>query len=58
MKFVDMQNYKIFQKIFGDASKPEAVMSFINAILKLEGEDKISFVRIVPPLSTPFYTTR
>ena len=49
MKFVDIKDDKIFQKVFGDASKPEAVMSFINSVLGFEGEDKIIFVKIIPP---------
>ena len=54
MKFVDMKNHQIFHKIFGDASKPEAVMSFINAVLGFEEEDKITFMRIITPYKRLF----
>ena len=54
MKFVDMKDIQAFHKIFGNENRPEAVMSFINAILKFEGENKITFVKIVPPYKRLF----
>ena len=49
-----MKNDKVFQEIFGNESKPEAVMSLINAVLGFEGEDKITFTRIIPPYERIF----
>ncbi len=54
MKFIDMKNDTAFQEIFGDTNKPEAIMSFINAVLGFEGENQITFVRIVPAYK-PFF---
>ena len=53
MKFVDVKNDMAFHKIFGTANKTEALMSFINAILKLPEENKITFLEILNPYQLP-----
>ena len=35
MKFVDPKNNVAFKKIFGDSSKTEILISFLNAVLEL-----------------------
>ncbi len=52
-KFVDVKNDMAFHKIFGTTGKTEALMSFINAILKLPEERKITFLEILNPYQLP-----
>ena len=54
MKFVDPKNDIAFRKIFGDEKKTFILISFLNAVLKLENkEDKIKSVEIVNPFQLP-----
>ncbi len=53
MTFVDVTNDIAFRKIFGTESKKNILVSFLNAILKLEGEDRIAEVEILNPYQLP-----
>ncbi len=53
MKFVDVKNDIAFRKIFGNEKKTEIIISFLNAILKLEGDNRIKGVSIVNPFQLP-----
>jgi len=43
----------LFRKIFGNEKKTKIIISFLNAILKLEGENRIKGVSIVNPFQLP-----
>lgn len=49
MKFVDVKNDVAFRKIFGNENKTSIIISFLNAILKLEGDHRIEEVSIANP---------
>ena len=53
MKFVDVKNDVAFRKIFGNENKKEILISFLNAILKLEGDKRIKNVVIANPFQLP-----
>ena len=53
MKFVDVKNDVAFRKIFGNENKTTILISFLNAILKLEGDKKIKEVSIANPYQLP-----
>jgi len=53
MKFVDVKNDIAFRKIFGNEKKTKIIISFLNAILKLEGDNRIKGVSIVNPFQLP-----
>jgi len=53
MKFVDIKNDIAFRKIFGNSNKKEILISFLNAILELEGDKKINSVTILNPFQLP-----
>jgi len=53
MKFVDIKNDIAFRKIFGNENKKEILISFLNAVLKLEGNEKICSVTILNPFQLP-----
>ncbi len=53
MQFADIKNDIAFRKIFGNGGKTEILISFLNAILKLEGNKKIASVTIVNPYQVP-----
>ncbi len=53
MVFVDVKNDVAFRKIFGNEKKTVIIISFLNAILKLEGERKIESVSFVNPYQFP-----
>lgn len=53
MRFVDVKNDIAFRKIFGNEKKTEIIISFLNAILKLEGNNRIKGVSIVNPFQLP-----
>ena len=52
-KFVDVKNDMAFHKIFGNADKTQALISFINAILKLPKDKMITFLEILNPYQLP-----
>jgi predicted transposase/invertase (TIGR01784 family) len=53
MKFADIKNDIAFRKIFSNETKTEILISFLNAVLKLEGEKQISWVEILNPYQLP-----
>ena len=53
MKFVDVKNDIAFRKIFGNDKKKEILISFLNAILHLEGDKRIQSITIVSPFQLP-----
>ncbi len=53
MEFADVKNDIAFRKIFGNEAKKEILISFLNAILKLEGKQKIAWVEILNPYQVP-----
>lgn len=52
-KFVDVTNDVAFRKIFGNENKTEILISFLNAVLKLEGNERIKEIQIVSPNQFP-----
>jgi predicted transposase/invertase (TIGR01784 family) len=53
MKFVDVKNDIAFRKIFGNDKKTEILISFLNAVLHLEGKKRIKSITIVNPFQLP-----
>lgn len=53
MKFVDIKNDIAFRKIFGNENRKEVLISFLNAILLLENNNKIVNVEILTPYQLP-----
>lgn len=53
MQFVDMTNDIAFRKIFGNENKKIILISFLNAVLKLEGNSHIVDVEILNPYQLP-----
>ena len=53
MKFVDVKNDVAFRKIFGNSKKSIVLISFLNAVLDLEGSNRISKVTIIDPYLLP-----
>jgi predicted transposase/invertase (TIGR01784 family) len=53
MQFVDIKNDIAFRKIFGNETKTEILISFLNAVLKLEGNKQIVWVEILNPYQMP-----
>lgn len=53
MQFADVKNDIAFRKIFGNGAKTEILISFLNAVLKLEGNKKIASVTIQNPYQVP-----
>ena len=53
MKFVDVKNDIAFRKIFGNEKKTQILISFLNAILKLEEDQRIKEVSIINPYLLP-----
>ncbi len=56
MKFVDVKNDVAFRKIFGNSQKKEILISFLNAILKLDVEEqllKLKFLNYLHLLRVP-----
>ena len=53
MQFADIKNDIAFRKIFGNEKKTEILISFLNAVLKLEGNRKITWVEILNPYQLP-----
>lgn len=49
MKFVDPKNDVAFKKIFGNEEKKEILISFLNAVLNLEGEEEINTIESINP---------
>jgi predicted transposase/invertase (TIGR01784 family) len=53
MKFVDVTNDIAFRKIFGNENRKEVLISFLNAVLLLENNNKIVSVDILDPYQLP-----
>jgi len=53
MQFADIKNDIAFRKIFGNETKTEILISFLNAVLKLEGNKQIIWVEILNPYQLP-----
>jgi predicted transposase/invertase (TIGR01784 family) len=53
MKFVDVKNDVAFRKIFGTAKKSICLISFLNAVLELEGMNRIKSVTLLNPYLIP-----
>jgi predicted transposase/invertase (TIGR01784 family) len=53
MQFADIKNDIAFRKIFGNENKTEILISFLNAVLKLEGTKQITWVEILNPYQLP-----
>jgi predicted transposase/invertase (TIGR01784 family) len=53
MQFVDVKNDVAFQKIFCNKKKTQILISFLNAVLQLEGKRRIVAVKIENPYQFP-----
>lgn len=53
MKFVDVKNDVAFRKVFGNESRKETLISFLNAILGFHGNQRITKVNILNPYQLP-----
>ena len=53
MKFVDIKNDIAFRKIFGNENKRVILISFLNAVLHLEGDNRIKNITIENPFQLP-----
>ena len=53
MKFVNPRNDIAFKKIFGNEQHKEVLISFLNAVLSLEGEKEIQQVELLNPYQAP-----
>ncbi len=53
MQFADIKNDIAFRKIFGNNTKKEILISFLNAVLKLEKTRQIMWVEILNPYQIP-----
>jgi predicted transposase/invertase (TIGR01784 family) len=53
MKFVDIKNDIAFRKIFGNDNKKIILISFLNAVMKLKGQNAIVDVEILNPYQLP-----
>ncbi|MEY4938016.1 MAG: hypothetical protein RIS64_4375 [Bacteroidota bacterium] len=53
MQFVDIKNDIAFRKIFGNEKKKKILISFLNAILQLEGKKRVKRISILNPFQLP-----
>jgi predicted transposase/invertase (TIGR01784 family) len=53
MRFVDVTNDIAFRRIFGNENKTKILISFLNAILRFEGGERIVEVEIINPYQLP-----
>jgi predicted transposase/invertase (TIGR01784 family) len=53
MRFVDIKNDVAFRKIFGNQKKSIVLISFLNAVLDLQGTNRIQKVTILDPNLLP-----
>ncbi len=53
MKFVDVKNDFAFRKIFGNEKKKVILISFLNAVLDLEGLNRVKDVTLLNPFQLP-----
>lgn len=53
MKFLDVKTDFAFKKVFGSADSKDILISFLNAVIEFEHEQKITDLTIVDPYSIP-----
>ncbi|MDX2280490.1 MAG: Rpn family recombination-promoting nuclease/putative transposase [Saprospiraceae bacterium] len=53
MKFVNVKNDVAFRKIFGNENKKVIIISFLNAVLGLEGQYRVKDVTLLNPFQLP-----
>ena len=53
MKFVDVKNDVAFRKIFGNEKKKVILISFLNAVLGLESQNRVKEVTLLNPFQLP-----
>jgi predicted transposase/invertase (TIGR01784 family) len=53
MKFVDIKNDVAFRKILGNENRKEVLISFLNAVLLLQNNNRIVDVDIITPFQLP-----
>ena len=53
MNFADVKNDIAFRKIFGNSKKSISLISFLNAVLELEGDSRIKSVTFINPYLLP-----
>lgn len=53
MKFVNPQNDIAFRKIFGDVHRKDVLISFLNAVLGLDGAHAIADIELLSPFEAP-----
>jgi predicted transposase/invertase (TIGR01784 family) len=53
MRFVDVTNDIAFRRIFGNENKTKILISFLNAVLRFKGGERIVEVKIVNPYQLP-----
>jgi len=53
MQFVDVKNDIAFRKIFGNENRKASLISFLNAILAFEGDQRIVEIDILNPYQLP-----
>jgi predicted transposase/invertase (TIGR01784 family) len=53
MRFVNPKNDVAFKKIFGDENRKEILISFLNAVLNLQGMHEIADLTILNPYQAP-----
>lgn len=53
MKFVDVKNAIAFRKIFGNENKKVILISFLNAVLGLDGQNRVKEVTLLNPFQLP-----
>ncbi len=54
MQFFDVSNDIAFRKIFGNEKRKESFISFLNAVLSFDGEDKITSITYLDPVQLPY----
>ena len=53
MQFVDITNDIAFRKIFGNEKKKIILISFLNAVINLQGNQRIADISIANPYQLP-----
>ncbi|MBV6343554.1 PD-(D/E)XK nuclease family transposase, partial [Candidatus Magnetobacterium casense] len=53
MRFVDVKSDIAFKRIFGNESRKEILISFLNAVLDLNGDKELDDISILSPYQTP-----
>lgn len=53
MQFADIKNDIAFRKIFGNENRTESLISFLNAVLDFDGEQRIATITLLNPYQLP-----